>query len=126
MTENERVVLTVPARGEYARVVRLCAAELASRAGMNIDDVDDVKLAVEEAFVFAAEHMKQGEMTFTFHAASDRLGLLVGPLPEDCAHDAGGDAGERYARFILEAVCDEFEVLTREGACFLHLVKKTA
>jgi serine/threonine-protein kinase RsbW len=125
MTENGRVVLTVPARGEYARVVRLCAAELASRAGMNIDDVDDIKLAVEEAFVFAAEHMTNGEMTFTFHLGPKGLDLLVGPLPEDCAHDEGGDAGERYARFILEAVCDEFEVLTRDGACFLRLVKKT-
>jgi len=125
MTENERVVLTVPARGEYARVVRLCAAELASRAGMNIDDVDDVKLAVEEAFVFAAEHMTDGEMTFTFHAEPEGLDLLVGPLPEECAHDTGGDAGERYARFILEAVCDEFEVFTHDSACFLRLVKKT-
>lgn len=124
MTDNERVVLTVPARGEYARVVRLCAAELASRAGMNIDDVDDVRLAVEEAFVFAAQHMTDGDMTFTFHAEADRLGLLVGPLPEQCAHDEGGDAGERYARFILESVCDEFEVLSRDGACFLRLVKK--
>ena len=125
MTENERVVLTVPSRGEFARVVRLCAAELATRAGMNIDDVDDVRLAVEEAFVFAAEHMTDGEMTFTFHTEPGVLDLTVGPLPEQCAHDEGVDAGGRYARFILESVCDEFEVLTRDGACFLRLVKKT-
>jgi serine/threonine-protein kinase RsbW len=123
MTDNERVVLTVPARGEFARTVRLCAAELATRAGMNIDDVDDVKLAVEEAFVFAAEHMTDGDMTFTFHVAPEGVELLVGPLPEECAHEEEGDAGERYARFILEAVCDEFEVFVRDGACFLRLVK---
>jgi hypothetical protein len=53
MADKDRVVLSVPARGEYARTVRLAAAELAARTGMTIDDADDVKLAVEEAFVFA-------------------------------------------------------------------------
>lgn len=125
MTGTERVVLTVPARGEYARAVRLCAAELATRAGMNIDDVDDVKLAVEEAFVFASEHMHEGEMTFTFHTSADEVEIVVGPLPAACAHDAGSDAGERYARFILESVCDEFEIQSRDGACFVRLVKKS-
>lgn len=126
MTGQERVVLTVPASGEYARAVRLCAAELATRAGMDIDDADDVKLAVEEAFVFASEHLTDGEMTFTFRAQGDGLEIEVGPLPEACAHDGAGDAGERYARFILESVCDEFEVRVEDGACFLRLVKRTA
>ena len=31
----------------------MTAAELASRIGMSIDDVDDVRIAVEEAFVLA-------------------------------------------------------------------------
>jgi serine/threonine-protein kinase RsbW len=126
MTDNERVVLTVPARSEYARTVRLTAAELASRAGMNIDDVDDVKLAVEEAFVFAGEHVTDGELTFTFEVAPLSISLVLGPLPETCATEAGSDASERYARFILESICDEFALEVRDGACYVRLVKRAA
>lgn len=124
MTDNDRVVLKVPARGEYARTVRLTAAELATRVGMNIDDVDDVKLAVEEAFVFAAEHMSDGDLTFDFSFEQTGISLLVGPIPGGCV-DEDPDAGERYARFILESVCDEFEVMDRDDACYLRLVKRT-
>ncbi|MDO8964797.1 MAG: hypothetical protein Q7W30_09955 [Coriobacteriia bacterium] len=126
MTDNERVVLTVPSRGEYARTVRITAAELATRAGMNIDDVDDVKLAVEEAFVFASERKETGELTFAFDLRSEAIELEVGPLPAACDDDDDPGAGERYARFILESVCDEFELLDRDGECYLRLVKRTA
>jgi serine/threonine-protein kinase RsbW len=66
MADKDRVVLSVPARGEYARTVRLAAAELAARTGMTIDDADDVKLAVEEAFVFACARDGVDEVTFSF------------------------------------------------------------
>lgn len=124
MTDNERVVLSVPARSEFARTVRLAAAELGVRTGMNIDDVDDVKLAVEEVFVYACERADAGQVTFAFELGDGSLELLVGPLPgtpEDYGTDA---AGERYARFILESVCDEYEIIERDGACHVRLVKR--
>ena len=124
MTDKERVVLSVPALGEFARTVRLTAAELAVRTGMNIDDVDDVKLAVEEAFVYACERAEAGQVTFDFSLAEGSLELLVGPLPGRCDDYETDEAGDRYARFILESVCDEYEIIEREGACHVRLVKR--
>ncbi|MDO8915459.1 MAG: ATP-binding protein [Coriobacteriia bacterium] len=125
MTENDRVVLSVPARGEFARMIRLASAELAVRAGMNIDDVDDVKLAVEEAFVYACERVSLGELVFSFTLAEGSVELLLGPLPGICDDDNGAaEAGDRYARFILESVCDEYELVERDGSCFVRLVKR--
>lgn len=124
MTDNDRVVLSVPARGEFARTVRLASAELAVRVGMNIDDVDDVRLAVEEAFVFACERVDVGEVTFSFALAEGSLELLLGPLPGFCDDDGSTEAGDRYACFILESVCDEYELIEREGSCFVRIVKR--
>jgi len=123
MTDNDRVVLSVPARSEFARTVRLASAELAARAGMNIDDVDDVKLAVEEAFVYACERTAAALVTFTFVLSEGSLELLVGPLAGPC-EDQDGEAGDRYARFILESVCDEYAVIEADGACQLRVVKR--
>ena len=124
MTDNHRVVLSVPARGEFARTVRLASAELAVLAGMNIDDVDDVRLAVDEAFVYACGRAEAGEVTFSFELVEGSMELLLGPLPGACDDDGGPDAGDRYARFILESVCDEYELVEREGSCFVRLVKR--
>jgi len=126
MADKDRVVLSVPARGEYARTVRLAAAELAARTGMTIDDADDVKLAVEEAFVFACARPGVEEVTFAFSLGEGALELVVGPLPRPCETADDGEPESRYARFILESVCDEYELIEREGACWIRLVKRTA
>lgn len=123
MTDGDRVVLVVPTRGEYARTVRLTAAEVASRVGMAIDDIDDVRIAVEEAFVFAAERASGDELTFAFRLSDHTVELTVGPLGPGETDDEP-DQGERYARFILESICDEFELLEQDESFLLRLVKR--
>jgi hypothetical protein len=126
MIESDHIVVTVPARSEYARTVRLVAGELASRIGMSIDAIDDVKLATEEAFVLAAGYPGADEVSFAFDLAAHGIEILVGPLPASRPDEAGGEPGERYARFILDAVCDECEIFERDGASFVQLLKRTA
>jgi hypothetical protein len=125
MADADRVVLTVPARGEFARTVRVAAAELAARAQMDLDSIEDVRLAVEEAFVFASERVAAADLTFTFDVAAHEITLEVGPLVAGDV-DEGPDRGERYARFILESVCDEFELIDGDDAPRLRLVKRSA
>ncbi len=124
MADADRVVLTVPALGEFARTVRMTAAELASRAGMDIEGIEDVRLAVEEAFVFASEHIMGPNVTFTFDVGAGFVVLEVGPLLPSCDDD-GPDRGERYSRYILESICDEFELVSDDDSCHIRLVKRT-
>jgi serine/threonine-protein kinase RsbW len=125
MADGDRVVLTVPALGEYARTVRMTAAELASHAGMDVEGIEDVRLAVEEAFVFASERVADVALTFAFTVGRGSIELEVSPLLPGCDADEGPDRGERYARFILESICDEFELISGDGTCRLRLVKRT-
>lgn len=124
---KDRVTLTVPSRGEYARTVRMTAAELAARIGMSYDEVDDVRMAAEEAFVYAVECAgDQPEITFTFVVDEGALEVEVGPLPSCCAPEGGHTASEGYAEFILQSVCDEFAITHEAGACMLRLCRRAA
>jgi serine/threonine-protein kinase RsbW len=123
---SELITLTVPARGEYAKTVRMAAAELASRLGMSYDEVDDVRMAAEEAFVYACNCVDEdGEVTFTFEVSPGSLGVTVGPLPGVCEPE-GGPREEGYAEFILRSVCDEFAVEYGEDSCMLRLSRHAA
>jgi serine/threonine-protein kinase RsbW len=123
---TDHVKLTVPAREEFARTVRMTAAALAGRMGMSIDEVEDVRIAVEEAFVFAIGRLDAGEpVSFDFGVDDDRLSLDVGPLPSRGAEEAEGPEA-RYARFILESVCDTFDFEDSDTTCSLKLIKKAA
>lgn len=123
---SDSITLTVPARGEYAKTVRLTAAELASRIGMSYDEVDDVRIAAEEAFVYASGCVGRDEsVTFRFTVGPELLEIEVGPMP---SHRGGEEPGvsEGYAEFILQSVCDEFAIDHSPEGCSLRLCRRAA
>lgn len=123
---QDRITLTVPARGEFAKTVRMTAAALVSRMGMTYDEVDDVRIAAEEAFVYAADSTREdGEVKMTFLLDEENVEMIV------CLGDAGSvgdqDAETRaaYATFILQSVCDRYEFASDEsGTPHLRLIKR--
>jgi serine/threonine-protein kinase RsbW len=104
----------------------MTAAQLASRIGMSYDQVDDVRIAAEEAFVYACECAADtSEVTFSFEVTESTLAVTVGPLPGCCTPQAR-PASDNYAEFILRSVCEEFSVEHVTGQCVLRLVCGTA
>lgn len=50
-TDASEILLRVPARAPYARLVRIAAAALALRQGMGFAEIDDLRLAIDEAMI---------------------------------------------------------------------------
>ncbi|PKQ16167.1 MAG: ATP-binding protein [Actinobacteria bacterium HGW-Actinobacteria-7] len=123
---SDQVIVTVPAMGAYAKTLRMTAAVLAARLGMSYDEVEDVRLAAEEAFVYAADTVAEGEpLSFVFTVGSDELGLAVG-LGSERLTDEEVERRASYATFILESVCDTFELVSDEfGVGSLRLSKRS-
>jgi serine/threonine-protein kinase RsbW len=122
---KDRVTLTVPARSEYAKAVRMTAAALVSRMGASYDDVDDVRMAAEEAFVYATDtHPEDAEVTFAFLMDDESLEMDVVLGTEPDVSDAEVERRTSYAMFILQSVCDAYELTSdADGRQCLHLHK---
>jgi len=73
--------LAVPATPEYVGLVRSAAAHIAAHADLTIDAIDDLRLAVDEAFaVLIAHKPESGVVTIKFQIHSERLDIeLTGP-----------------------------------------------
>ncbi len=110
------VCLSVPSEAAFARTVRMAAANLAVLCGMSVDDVEDVRMAAEEGFVYAcATKPTLCELTFTLGEGAVAMDFALGA-------DGGAQDDElSLVALLLSAVCDEFEV-TEEGK--LHLLKR--
>lgn len=123
---GDRVELTVPARGEYAKAVRMTASALASRMGMSFDDVEDVRMAVDEAFVHAVDGIgESGDVTFTFALSDDTLGIAVCVGTGERELDPDAESRASLAGFILDSVCDHHEFVSEEsGARWLRITKQ--
>jgi len=109
---GEEVRLTMPATPQLLRVARLTAAGLAGRLGFSFDEIEDIKIAVDElCFALVGSRGRQGSLTVTYHLNGKEL-IIEG---EGTFDDGGSDpAPSELSAQILAAVVDEHEV-RRDG-----------
>ena len=109
---GEEVKLTMPAMPQLLRVARLTAAGLAGRLGFNFDEIEDVKIAVDElCFALVGTKGRDGDLTVTYRLLPDAL-----EIEGSGAFGAGSPnpVPNELSAQILDAVVDEHE-LTRTG-----------
>ena len=122
---KDQITLIVPAKSEYARTVRMTAAALVSRIGMTYEDVEDVRMAADEAFVYASDTVtSDGEVCFLFTLGQEDVEIDVVLGVEDPRSDEDSDRSVAYATFILESVCDRYEFVSDENGAHLRLFKR--
>ena len=120
------VRLVVPAAPEYLRLVRLTAAGLASRLGFTFDEVEDLRIAVDElCFHLLGEADEEAPpdephtMDLVYSAGSDFITItgrtgLSGAVPEP----------SELSEQILDALVDEHQVSGDDGMITFRLMKQ--
>lgn len=121
--DGEEVRLTMPATPQLLRVARLTAAGLAGRLGFSFDEIEDVKIAVDElCFALVGSKGRSGTLTLTYRLADHKLEISGEGV-------FGGDAAPAPSELssqILAAVVDDHEI-TRDGDTMrFRLVKRRA
>lgn len=83
--DQDEVRLSVPATPEYLRLVRITGSGLASRLGFTYDDVEDLRLALDElCFALVGTDGKAGTLELRYLTSGGAIeieGLLVGAEP---------------------------------------------
>lgn len=102
--------LTIPARPEFLRLARLAAADVGSRAGFTYEEIEDLRIGVDElCHVVMGDH-ENG--TPDGSAAEVILEFILGPEVVDVHGEgpAGAQPQSDLSRTIVAAVVDEHEV----------------
>jgi hypothetical protein len=120
---HEEVRLVIPAAPELLRVARLTAAGLANRLGFTYDEIEDVKIAVDElCFALVGTRGRPGTLELTYVMEDGQLTISCsGRLPGG-AEPAPSD----LSRQILSAVVDSYDVGAANGLVHFSLVKRKA
>lgn len=118
----DSICVTVPPREQMTQVVRLATCAVASRAGFNIDQADDLSTAVDELFHVHLAHFEEcADFCICYDVLEDRIEIRT----ERCASFANEmDNVGRYSRFLLESLSDGLEErLNPNGSFDVVLVK---
>lgn len=95
---DRSIVVTVPGHHALAATVRLLVTSLGADVGFDLDEIDDLKLAVDEVFSSAVD-AGAGRVTITFVPGEAELTVSVGA--------AEAFELDQLARSILASVVDE-------------------
>lgn len=117
------VSIRIPASPAYLHVIRLAAAGLASRLGFTIDEIEDLKIAVDElcAYLTGAQG-REGELRIKFHVHDDRLEI------EGLGSFAPGQKVRtdltEFSKMILGTVVDSASLAQLDGSPTFSLTKR--
>lgn len=118
--EPERVELTLPAQVEHLRLARLTASGFASDLDFSIDDVEDLRLAVDEAAALLVEHAPEaGRLTLTYRV-DDGTVVIEGRCPLDRrAVDV-----DPIRQAVLSTTVDSFDLSSDETSISFQLRRR--
>ena len=123
MYDNTEVRLAVPASPEFLRLARLTAAGVASRMGFTYDEVEDLRIAIDElCFSLVGTRGRPGsiELRYSFHTE----GLMVEGVGDFAESPAVVPVLSPLSRQILSAVVDEHDVAAGEHGPTFRLLKR--
>ena len=118
----DTVSVRVPASPAFVRVVRLIAAGLAARLHFTIDEIEDLKIAVDElAAYITGSQGRDGELEIDFLVDDERIEIKgLGRLRP--GSKVRTDLTE-FSKTILDAVVDSASLQQLDGTPTFTLVK---
>jgi hypothetical protein len=109
---SDEVQLVMPADPEFLRLARVTAMGLASRLSFTIDEIDDLRIAIDElVFGLIGTKGRPGQVTMRYSLLERGLEVRGTGSFDDGAPTAGLS---ELSELILGAVVDEHE-LTSDG-----------
>ena len=115
------VRLELPIESQYIRVARLVASGLGASAGLDVDGVDDLRIAVDELCAALFE-VGEGPVELTFAIRNEEV--EVTGRTETGALGAFEPARLVLSRQILDVACDDYS-LTLDGGYAQFTMRKT-
>ena len=113
MSTEDEVRLDVPATPEFLHLARVTASGLASRLGFSFEEVEDLRLALDElCFALIGSHARAGSVQLRYALADGSLlvegkGSFRSSRPDLVLSE--------FSQKILSALVDEYEVYRGEG-----------
>ncbi len=118
----DTVVVTLPASGAYLSILRTATAGLAARLQFTLDEIEDLRIAVDEAcaMLLAGAELPDHDLTCRFELSADEIAVTV-MLP---SVRRTMPAQDTFAWQVLTALAGRVEATLDDGRLTLALTKR--
>jgi hypothetical protein len=121
------VELSIPVQADLVVLARLAAATVGSRAGFDMEEVEDLRLAVDELCVSLVGEGAGGRLSLRFVRGDREVEVSCMHHPDGvAAGDGSGGDPDGLSATILDALVDEHGEDDRDGQRRMWLRKRRA
>ncbi len=106
---NEVIKLVLPSKPDYVGVVRLTTSAIANNIGLDIEGIEDVKVAIAEACTNALG--KKDELYINYKIEKDKFIMEVKDVTEDIGES---EKEKELGILIIKSLMDEVS-FSKEG-----------
>jgi serine/threonine-protein kinase RsbW len=128
LENGDRIELTFPARGDLIVLARLVTSAVSARAGFDIEELEDLRLAVGELCLMTLQgsDARHGDLRLELTVLGSALGVECMLERAEVARPLGPDGDEtaRLSEQILDALVDEHGRESQDGSVRTWLRKR--
>lgn len=124
--DTSTVDLSIPVKADLVVLARLTAATVAARAGFGVEDIEDLRLAVEELCLSLVRSDDDGRLHFAFECADDTITVTCWFEPRPGWEGSPSGEVDDLSLRILDALVDEHGREQRHGQFCAWLRKRRA
>jgi anti-sigma regulatory factor (Ser/Thr protein kinase) len=114
-----QISLAIPGSPEFLRLARLAAADVGTRIGMTYEDLEDLRIAVDELGFTITGGRPETTLSLVFTLTDSTI-----EVEGTCADEGGSFAPTELARTIVAAVVDEYQLEANDGQRRFRLLKR--
>lgn len=103
---KDSVLIRIPSQASYISLVRLTASSIAHKCGMNIDEIEDIKMAIGEACINSLSLTDKKEITIEFVIDEDELSIKVLDAKEDIPENLAEIKDRELGILIIRSLMD--------------------
>lgn len=129
--QPDMIELSIPVRADLVVLARLTAATVASRADFAVEEIEDLRLAVEELCLSLVRKDGGGRLHFAYRHQEDAIEIECTLEPDldpeaDRLPGSGDYPADALSLRILDALVDEHGQDLRDGRLWAWLRKRKA
>ena len=103
---NDYVTVIIPKKPDYISTVRLVSSSLGNKIGYNIEQIEDLKVAMGEACILSFGKSIDDEIKIVYNLLKEKLEVIVS-WTESLAEEGEETKESNMGRMIIESLMDE-------------------
>lgn len=105
---NKDVInLSIPRKPDYISLVRLTTSGIAHSMGLNIEDIEDIKVSIGEACINALSLNNMEKIDLVFEVEEDRFCIKVNNVKENIPNELDESKERELGLLIIKSLMDE-------------------